>query len=290
MELPAGSKPLSVQVSGHVMTSSKKGKVALLENDDGTVLKAVQQPPRGDRELNFYEKVFDPNTKDPVLLQLQPLLPKYHGCETYSEVRYMRLQNLVTNFVKPCVTDLKMGAIVWGPDSTAEKIAKQKTKYPDLKKICFQIGGIKTYYPKTDEYKSFGKDFTRSLNEEEVLTKGMPAIFDQGFGIQYDIAEVVLRRLQPVSDWFETQKQWKFFGSSILIAYEGDPERQASYRQTDNGTVVNDMVEVKLIDFAHAWPSDGNLDENYLGGLRNLLNYLKRLVAQGQAAGKNNNN
>jgi len=107
--------------------------------------------------------------------------------------------------------------------------------------------------------------------------------------MQYDIAEVVLERLQPVSEWFESQKQWKFFGSSILIAYEGDPERQASFRQTDNDTEVDDMVEVKLIDFAHAWPSEGKLDENYLGGLRSLLSYLKRLVAQGKAINQNNN-
>lgn len=119
-----------------------------------------------------------------------------------------------------------------------------------------------------------------------MYTKGLPAMFDQGSGMQYDIAEVVLQRLQPVSDWFESQRQWKFFGSSILIAYEGDPEKQVEFRRTDNDTVVNDMVEVKLIDFAHAWPSEGHLDENYLGGLRNLLAYLQRLVAEGKALSK----
>ena len=46
---------------------------------DGTLLKPVQSPPRGEREANFYTQVFDLQCTDPVLLGLQPLLPLYLG-------------------------------------------------------------------------------------------------------------------------------------------------------------------------------------------------------------------
>ena len=46
---------------------------------DGTLLKPVQSPPRGEREANFYTQVFDRQCTDPVLLDLRPLLPLYLG-------------------------------------------------------------------------------------------------------------------------------------------------------------------------------------------------------------------
>lgn len=51
----------------------------MLQHVDGTILKPVQPPPRGQCELDFYSKVFDENTKDPVLLTIRPFLPRFYG-------------------------------------------------------------------------------------------------------------------------------------------------------------------------------------------------------------------
>ena len=50
-----------------------------LEVDDGTILKHVQCPPKGQRELDFYNEVFMGDSTDDILLELQPLVPTYHG-------------------------------------------------------------------------------------------------------------------------------------------------------------------------------------------------------------------
>ena len=50
-----------------------------LEVEDGTILKHVQCPPKGQRELDFYENVFNKDSTDEVLLELRLLVPKYHG-------------------------------------------------------------------------------------------------------------------------------------------------------------------------------------------------------------------
>lgn len=49
-------------------------------HEDGTVLKPVQVPPKGQTEVEFYQEVFgEQASTDKVLLQLRELVPKFHG-------------------------------------------------------------------------------------------------------------------------------------------------------------------------------------------------------------------
>lgn len=47
--------------------------------DDGCVLKPIQRPPKGMREVVFYDTVFNKSEKRDEILQLRRLLPYYHG-------------------------------------------------------------------------------------------------------------------------------------------------------------------------------------------------------------------
>ena len=49
---------------------------------DGTLVKPFQSSERGQREVDFYAQVFDPQCTDPTLLGLQPLLPRFLGTWT----------------------------------------------------------------------------------------------------------------------------------------------------------------------------------------------------------------
>lgn len=49
-------------------------------HEDGTVLKPVQVPPKGQTEVEFYQEVFgEQASTDKGLLQLRELVPKFHG-------------------------------------------------------------------------------------------------------------------------------------------------------------------------------------------------------------------
>ena len=66
----------------------------LLEHEDGTILKALQKPPRGTRELDFYRKIFDKDCADKDILQLQQLLPQFYGSfhfDEYPDGRFLSL-------------------------------------------------------------------------------------------------------------------------------------------------------------------------------------------------------
>ena len=46
---------------------------------DDCVLKPVQRPPKGEREISFYEAVFDKAEERNEVLQLRRFLPQYFG-------------------------------------------------------------------------------------------------------------------------------------------------------------------------------------------------------------------
>ena len=53
--------------------------LGFLQNEEGILLKPVQSPPRGERELNFYKQVFDPDCRDKVLLDMRQFMAQYMG-------------------------------------------------------------------------------------------------------------------------------------------------------------------------------------------------------------------
>ena len=57
----------------------------MLDRGNGIVLKAIQTPPRGTRELTLYQTIFAPSCKDKHLLELRNFLPMYYGTETVDD-------------------------------------------------------------------------------------------------------------------------------------------------------------------------------------------------------------
>ena len=70
---------LPFQVAGRGGPSDVQGRQGLLVSDQGHVLKQVQDPPKGPRELQFYQKIT--SSDDPECLKWRQLAPKYHGIE-----------------------------------------------------------------------------------------------------------------------------------------------------------------------------------------------------------------
>ena len=72
-----------------------------------------------------------------------------------------------------------------------------------------------------------------------------------------------LRELQKVRSWFEEQRQYLFFATSLLFVYDAD--------LLGGGETSNFNVRVRMIDFAHVYPANGLPDSNYMEGLNNLI-------------------
>ncbi|VDD95439.1 unnamed protein product [Enterobius vermicularis] len=77
------------------------------------------------------------------------------------------------------------------------------------------------------------------------------------------VAQLVLTQLYEIQKWFHNQRVYHFYASSILIVYEAKP-------------LSDPRPLVRLIDFSHVFPSNGNLDDNYIFGLDNVIRFIEQ--------------
>ncbi|KAK3610717.1 hypothetical protein CHS0354_028111 [Potamilus streckersoni] len=339
--LPKGTVLPRNQVAGH--KHEGRSKLGLLQHEDGTILKASQKPPRGTREVDFYKQVFDATCTDKTILQLRSFLPRFFGVchlEEYPDVTYLKLENIVYPFRKPCVVDIKMGKRTYDPEAGPAKIAKEVTKFPYVEKFGFQFTGMQTYDPVEQKTKFYDKFFCRKLGEDELLKKGLGAFFNLQQCLRRDAIQVLLEKLREIESWFASQTMFSFYASSLLLVYEGDMPYNnylspciQCHSKEDSGcgssgcgsteldqnedssgctcesdktddissisiensssvisTSLNDIktessedlhndaiADVRMIDFTHVF-SQGEIDENYLFGLRNLIRNLEMLL------------
>jgi len=262
-----------------------------------TVLKVMQPPPKGDIEAKFYNEIT--TSPLPELKTLRSLCPRFYGVVEDGDQKFLRLEDLTRPFHNPCIIDIKMGRVTWDPDATEAKRAREESKYPPLKKTGFQLLGCRVgnisyrdvlgVKANTDSIEISGdgsdqnhikldKKWGRGLQYEE-LTSGL-ATFMSGAGNserQNSVRLSILAKLYDIKEWFLTQNSYRFFASSILVLYEGYSKHDlnsqgSSDSEDDRSCHVNPRVDVRMIDFAHVYPSQvDKLDENYIFGLDNLI-------------------
>ncbi|XP_015360162.1 inositol polyphosphate multikinase isoform X4 [Marmota marmota marmota] len=200
-----GCVPLSHQVAGHMYG---KDKVGILQHPDGTVLKQLQPPPRGPRELEFYNMVYAADCSDGVLLELRKYLPKYYGIwspPTAPNDLYLKLEDVTHKFNKPCIMDVKIGRKSYDPFASSEKIQQQ------------------VYHVHSDSYETQNQHYGRSLTKE-TIKDGVSKFFHNGFCLRKDAIAASIQKIEKILQWFESQKQLSFYASSLLFVYEGSSQ------------------------------------------------------------------
>ena len=97
-------------------------------------MKPIQPPPRGPREVNFYQEINSSNHPTDTLIRNH--IPKYHGLEQV-EFRngidvakdFLVLDDITEGFQLPTVMDIKVGKQTWGPDASEVKKLGESSKY-----------------------------------------------------------------------------------------------------------------------------------------------------------------
>lgn len=95
---------------------------------NNTVLKPITNQICGDREIEFYEKVY--NSNDEILTELREFIPNYYGKVTVPiegrNIDCIALQDLTKHYKEPCVMDIKIGRRTWDSTATYDKIIKEE--------------------------------------------------------------------------------------------------------------------------------------------------------------------
>jgi hypothetical protein len=89
---PPDSFPLEHQVAGH-FSDKNNNKISMLGTIDGCVLKAIQSKQNGERELEFFQKIFNHNNDElsEHKIFLRKFLPYYIGYFDFNMSMYISL-------------------------------------------------------------------------------------------------------------------------------------------------------------------------------------------------------
>ena len=289
-------RPLDTQVAGHGSEDrqNKGGSRGMLVHEDGFVLKPVQAPPKGEREVDFYHYI----STSPHLIdrEFYSYLPKFYGTESMKDdslvqQQFLILENMTQGMTQPCVMDIKVGAKTYGPDATAQKILQEDSKYLGTKKsVGFSVLGIITYSQEEKRMKRWDKSYGMNLsadNLEEVLNIFL--VPGNNPEASKRIASTFLGRINKIVDFFERQDMHHVYASSLLFAFDfrllqrgcqpSTSDGQSEWKHSDQSEVestrfsqseIDELVRLKMIDFAHVFPANGTRDLNFQQGIQNI--------------------
>lgn len=258
--------PYDNQVGGHKFTKEKP-LLGLLKHKEGYLLKSVEGGTKGKNEVRFYDELLNNET----LINLRALVPLYYGTVNVQinskDMTFIVLDDITTGMKKPCVMDVKIGSQTWEPGCSEKKKYDENAKYTECKKQwSFCIPGFQVYdllNSNSVRPQKYDKEFGKSLDPGKVISVFETFLnLNSGYLGVEKLVQSFTAQLDHIRRYFQTQKHYHFYSSSVLLAYDAE-------------TLTNDkntypLLRVSLIDFAHVTPADGKIDLNYLQGITNL--------------------
>ncbi|KAL3660041.1 hypothetical protein V7S43_014964 [Phytophthora oleae] len=260
-----------------------------LKAHNGRVLKPFQSKQRGQREADFYNRVFVSEKDSPEFVELRKFLPTYYGTMEVEEGKetdglhsgkYLVLEDLTWGRQWPCIMDVKMGTKSYEDDAPPEKIAYEKSKFPLQGTVGFRIQGFKVFDPKKKEYVEFDKHFGRRITSENDLAPAFRNYFPPEETTKtIKLLKAFLRRLDQLKAWFDGQQGMEFIASSFLFLYDGEESAK-----DDKDVAEAYAADIRLIDFAHATQfGSPKRDEGLRTGIATLIQCFQALLQEAQA-------
>ena len=194
---------------------------------------------------------------------------------------YILANNLIANYSKASILDIKMGVETFESDAPEDKRIREINKYELQREMGFRIVGMRVYSPSsvqaaTDGYVIFSKSFGRSLTSRDEIKRALITFFggeeDQRL-LPKDVLnnrskaiKKIMSQLKLIRRWFQENDVFSFTSSSLLILYESD----------DNAS-QSGGADVKMIDFGRVRRRKGG-DPGYHHGLRKLMTIMEEIL------------
>ena len=282
-------KPFEEQVAGHGLVDGS----ILLKHPDGRVLKPQQAPPKGTRELAFYQNMVNPT--DPDDLMISRVVPQFYGlAKNERGDEFLVLKDITQGMSQPTVIDVKIGSQTWLPDATEAKKTKESKKYLGTRpNLGFSVSGMLVHRlsgdasggDASDQLMRLDKQFGMKLKAEDV--KDIPHLFfdvKRSGPVRRELVETVIAKMHDALKVFEAQRKYNFFSSSLLMAYDACAVRNMHLSsgnntgQTTKEQKLENNVNVSIIDFANVVICQDK-DENFVHGMNNLIQIFEGILS-----------
>ncbi|CAI2351605.1 unnamed protein product [Caenorhabditis sp. 36 PRJEB53466] len=280
--LPDEYQWFSDQIAGHHPSVIKNGKreIGILKIPGSReILKPKQDASRGEKEVAIYKLLSSSSTsslstssselrigRTEDIEALRTLTAKFYGIRKLfvddEDREFLVLEDITSDFKRPAILDLKMGRVTYDPLAKPDKIEKERIKYPPQATMGCRILGYRIHFD--DKVEVRDKDWGKSFDETTVQ-HGLREFFSARDGDLKEVLEKALKELEVIRKFFETQRSFQFFASSLLFAYE-----------VDKSLPIN--LRIVMIDFSHAFSSNGEPDEGYLFGIQCLQSFIESML------------
>jgi len=137
---------------------------------------------------------------------------------------------------------------------------KKKAKSSTSWSMGFRLVGAQYLHTSTNSWQKLGHKYGLQVSTEIEMRH----FFGQFFS-HVTLQRQAVMQLNMLASWFEKQREFAFYGSSLIFAYDTAVASPAQ------------QLRVGMVDFAHVEPCPEDGDTNYLEGLRSIVRLLVSL-------------
>ncbi|XP_063964204.1 inositol hexakisphosphate kinase 3-like [Lytechinus pictus] len=170
---------------------------------------------------------------------------------------YMLLENVTVDYQCPSIIDLKIGTRCYGDDLSEEKKQLNIARALDstTNKLGVRFGGMQIYQADKGTYVCCNKKYGNKLTEEDLRYEVGRFVYDKHRHSK-KIRAWIIQRITQLKDLISSLNQYRFFGCSVLIIYEG----MQKVRKGGSRTVENDRQDPGKVEVLKEMEGSGDVE------------------------------